>query len=143
MVEPLSQQLSDLSVHAKKAEDAAAAAQKEARDKIMARREQARTAAKAATEKVNQKIKSAENTASANWNAFKAKVAADMDGLKTMVADRKQELDANRAENTAERLEWEAGVAVDYAIACVEQAEVAVLDAIAGRSEAEAARGRR
>ena len=32
---------------------------------------------------------------------------------------------------------------VDYAIACVEQAEVAVLDAIAGRSEAEAASRRR
>jgi hypothetical protein len=108
----------------------------------MARREQARAAAKTATEKVNQKIKSAENTATANWTAFKAKVAADIDGLKTMVAERKQELDAKRAENTAERLEWEAGVAVDYAIACVEQAEVAVLDAIAGRSEADAA-GRR
>ena len=45
MVEPLSQLLSDLSVRAKKAEDAAAGAQKEARDKIMARREQARAAA--------------------------------------------------------------------------------------------------
>lgn len=143
MVEPLSQQLYDLSVRAKKTEDAASAAQKEARDKIMARREQARADAKAATEKVNQKIKSAENTATANWTAFKAKVAADMDGLKTMVAERKQEFDAKRAESSAERLEWEAGVAVDYAIACVEQAEVAVLDAIAGRSEAEAAKARR
>jgi hypothetical protein len=142
MIEPLSKQLSDLSVHAKNAEDAVASAQKEAHDKIIARREQARAAAKTATEKVNQKIKSAENTATANWNAFKAKVAADMDGLKTMVAERKQELDAKRAENTAERLEWEAGVAVDYAIACVEQAEVAVLDAIAGRSEAKAAKAR-
>ena len=66
-----------------------------------------------------------------------------MDGLKTMVAERKQEFDAKRAENTAERLEWEAGVAVDYAIAFVEQAEVAVLDAIAGRSEAESAKARR
>jgi CelD/BcsL family acetyltransferase involved in cellulose biosynthesis len=143
MIEPLSKQLSDLSVRAKNAEDAVASAQKEAHDKIIARREQARAAAKTATEKVNQKIKSAENTTTANWNAFKAKVAADVDGLKTMVAERKQELDSKRAENTAERLEWEAGVAVDYAIACVEQAEVAVLDAMAGRSEAEAARARR
>jgi hypothetical protein len=143
MVEPLSQRLSDLSVRAKKAEDDAAAAKKEVRDKIVARREQARATARTATEKVNQKIKSAENTATVNWNAFKAKVAADMDGLKTVVAERKQELDAKSAENTAERLEWEAGVAVDYAIACVEQAEVAVLDAIAGRSEAETAKARR
>ena len=33
------------------------------------------------------------------------------------------------AENQAERLEWEAGVAIDYAIAPVEQAKLAVLDA--------------
>jgi hypothetical protein len=57
-----------------------------------------------------------------------------------LMRERKREFDAKRAENTVERLEWEAGVAVDYAIACVEQAEVAVLDPIAGRSEAEAAK---
>ena len=50
IVEPLSQQLYDLSVRAKKVEDDAAAAQREARGKIMARREQARAAAKTATE---------------------------------------------------------------------------------------------
>jgi hypothetical protein len=43
------------------------------------------------------------------------------------------------AENQAERLEWEAGVAIDYAIAPVEQAKLAVLDAVSGRVEAEKA----
>jgi hypothetical protein len=37
----------------------------------------------------------------------------------------------------AERLEWEAGVAIDYAIASVEQAKLAMLDAISSRVEAE------
>ena len=37
-------------------------------------------------------------------------------------------------------LEQDAGVVVDYAIASVEQAKLAVLDAIAGRMEAEQAR---
>ena len=45
-----------------------------------------------------------------------------------------------RAEHTAERLEWEAGFAIDYAVASIEQAKLAVLDAIAGRVEAEQAR---
>ena len=52
----------------------------------MARKEQARAAAAAAAERVNNEIKSAENTASRNWNAVRAKVAADINGLKADVA---------------------------------------------------------
>ena len=36
--------------------------------------------------------------------------------------------------------EWEAGFSIDYAVASIEQAKLAVLDAIAGRVEAEEAR---
>jgi hypothetical protein len=45
-----------------------------------------------------------------------------------------------RAERRAERLEWEAGFAIDYAIASVEQAKLAVLDAVDGRVEVEQAK---
>ncbi len=136
MAERVSEQLADLSVHAKNAEDAFAAAQKEAHDKVVARREQAHAAATAAMEKVNQEVKSAKDTTTRNWNALQAKIAADMQVLKTGIDQRKQERQVRRAENTAERLEWEAGFAIDYAIASVEQANLAVLDAIAGRVEA-------
>src|SRR6202046_155629 len=44
-------------------------------------------------------------------------------------------LDVKHAENRADRLEWEAGFAIDYAIASVEQAKLAVLDAIDSRAE--------
>ena len=55
----LSEQLSDLSVRAKNAEDALVAAQKEAHDKVVARREQSRAAVNAAIEKVDQDLRSA------------------------------------------------------------------------------------
>jgi hypothetical protein len=42
--------------------------------------------------------------------------------------------------NRAEWLEWKAGFAIDYAIASVEQARLAVLDAVDGRLEAEEAK---
>ena len=42
------------------------------------------------------------------------------------------EHDVKRAENRAERLEWEAGFAIDYAIASIEQGNLAVLDAVDG-----------
>ena len=140
MAKRLSEQLVDLSVRAKSAEDAVTAAEKEAHDKVIARKEQARVAASAAVEKVNQEIKSAGDTAARNWSAVKAKVDADVNALKANVAQAKHDLGAKRAENYAEELEWEAGVAIDYAVASVEQAKYAVLDAIAGRVEAEEAK---
>jgi len=138
----LSEQLADLSVRAKHAEDAASAAQKEAHDKVMARREQARAAATAAAEKVERNIKSvgdnvksAGDAATKKWAAFQSKISNDLQSIKEGIAQKKHDLDVKHAEKHADRLEWEAGLAVDYAIAAVEQAELAVLDAVAGRME--------
>jgi hypothetical protein len=138
----LSEQLADLSVRAKHAEDAVAAAQKEAHDKVLARREQARAAATAAAEKVNRDIKSAGDSvksagdaAAKKWTAFQTKISNDLLSIKEGIAQKKHDLDMRHAEKHADHLEWEAGLAVDYAIAAVEQAELAVLDAVAGRLE--------
>ena len=140
MAKPLSEQLADLSIRAKHAEDAFSAAQKEAHDKIETRKQTARAAATTAVEKVDQKIKSAAADGVRDWNAVKAKVAADMAALKANIAEAKHNHDVKRAERRADRLEWEAGFAIDYAIASVEQANLAVLDAIDGRVAAELVR---
>ena len=71
---------------------------------------------------------------------MKAKIAADMTALKADVAQAKHDHDVKRADNRAEQLEWEAGFAIDYAIASVEQAGLAVLNAIDGRVQAEQAK---
>jgi hypothetical protein len=136
----LSEQLADLSVRAKNAEDAFTAAQKEAHDKIAVRKEQAHAAATTAVEKVNQEVKSAGDSVSRDWNSVKAKIAADMSALKADVAHAKHDRDVKHAENRADRLEWEAGFAIDYAIASVEQAKLAVLDAVDSRIAAEKAK---
>ena len=140
MAKQLSEQLADLSVHAKRAEDTLAAAQKETHDKIMSRWEQARADATATTENVNEQIQSVGDSVAKDWNARKAKIAADMDALKAKVVRKKHELDARRAENEADELEWDADFAIDYAIAAVDQARLAVLDAVAGRIQALEAR---
>ena len=140
MPKPLSEQLADLSVRAKHAEDALAAAKKEGHDKVVARKEQARAAATAAAEKVNNNIQSAKDTASRNWSAVRAKIAADINTLKSDVAHKKHDLDAKLADNHANQLESDAGFAIDYAIASVEQAEWAVLDAVVARAQAQQAK---
>ena len=140
MVKPLSAQLADLSARAKNAEDAVAAAQKEAHDKVVARTEQAHAAATAAIDKVNRDVKSANNDVTSHWNALKTKVAADMDAWNAKIAQLKHDRGVKHADNHAERLEWEASVAVDYAVAAIEEAKSAVLDAMVGRIEVEQAK---
>jgi hypothetical protein len=137
MVKPLSAQLADLSVRAKKAEDAVATAQKEAHENLVARREQAQAAATAAIQKVDRDIKAANQTVVANWNALKAKVAADMAAWNTKIAKFAHEQDVKGVENHAELMEWEASFAIDCANAAIDEAESAVLDAIVARIEAE------
>jgi len=139
-MKPLSEQLADLSVRVKNAEDAAAAAQKEAHDKVVARVAEAQAAAEQAVQRVNQNLQSASDTASAKWNGLKAKIAADMSDLKSKVAERKHDLTVKRAANYSQLLDEEASFAIDYAIASIEQAKVAVLDAIAGRLAVEKAK---
>ena len=143
----LSEKLADLSVRAKHAEDAISVAQKEAHDKVLARRDQARAAATAAAEKVNRDIKSAGDNvkmagdvAAKKWTAFQTKISNDLQSIKEGIAQKKHDLDVRHAEKHADHLEWEAGLAVDYAIAVVEQAELAVLDAVVGRIEVAKAR---
>jgi hypothetical protein len=137
MTKRLSEQLADLSVRAKSAEEALNAANREAHDKIAARKEQAHAAATKAVEKVNQEVESASQSATRNWDAVKAKITDDMNQLKGKVASAKHDHDVRHAEKRADRLEREAGFAVDYAIASVEQATLAVLDAVDGRLAAE------
>jgi hypothetical protein len=140
MVKPLSVQLAELSVHAKKAEDDVAAAKKETHDKIVARREQLRVAATQSVEKLKQDMKAAGAAVSSGTSALQAKVSADADALKANVKQWKKELDAKLAENRADELEWEASMAIDYAISAVEQAKLAAIDAVIGRQAAIEAR---
>jgi hypothetical protein len=139
MVKKLSEELADLSAHAKRAEDSLAAAQKEERDKIAARKAQAHAATTAALAKVDQEVRSFDGSVSQNWDAAKAKVAADMAALKARVATARHDRDVKQARQHADALEQDACYAIDYAIAMVEQANLAVLDAVEARVQADAA----
>jgi hypothetical protein len=137
MVKRLSDQLSDLSVRVKNVENAVAAAEKEGHDKVMARIAEARASATAAVDKVKQSIKAASDAGSTKWGAMEAKLGADMDALKMRISEKKRAIDATIAERDAEDAEDNASFAIDYAIASIEQAKLAVFDAISARLDAE------
>ena len=140
MAKRLSEQLADLSVRAKSVEESFTVAQKEAREKIEARTDQARAAARNAIETVDKEIQAAASSAARDLTAVKAKISADLTALKADVRRAKHKLDIKVAEKRAEDLEWDAGFAVDYAIASIEQAKLAMLDAIEARLAAEQAK---
>jgi hypothetical protein len=143
MVKRLSDQLADLSVHAKNVESAVTAAQKEGHDKLVSRTAEARASATAAVDKVKQSIKAASDAGSTKWGAMEAKLGADRDALKMRVVEKKRAIDATIAEREAVDAEDDASFAIDYAIASVEQAKLAAIDAIAARLDAEAAKAAR
>ena len=53
---------------------------------------------------------------------LKTKAAADMDAWNAKIEQLKHDRGVIRADNHAERLEWEASFAVDYAVAAIDQA---------------------
>jgi hypothetical protein len=112
-------------------------AEREARDKIDAK---AIVAARSAVEKINQQVKTVADSASRDWAQLQAKITSDMSDLAKYVAQAKHKMDIQRAEDRAEFLEGDASFAIDYAIAAVEQAQLAVLDAVCERAEAPDAR---
>jgi hypothetical protein len=143
MLKPLSDQLSDLSVRAKNVETAVKAAQKEGHDKLVSRTAEARASATAAVDKVKQSVKEARDAGSTKWGAMEAKIGADLDALKTRAVEKKRAMDASIAEHDAEDAEDTASFAINYAIAAVEQARLAVFDAISARVDSEAAKAAR
>lgn len=139
-MKPLDQHLADMSVCAKQAEDAFAAARDETHDRVVARREQARASAVAFADRVDKDLREVGDAVVGQWNALQAKVAADINRLKTVYEERKHDRSVERAVHHADRLETEAGVAIDFALASIEDAKRAVLDAVAARIEAAEAR---
>jgi hypothetical protein len=139
-MKPLDQQLADLSVCAREVQDDFAAARKETHDRVVARREKARASAAALADRVDKDIQNLGDSAAAQWNALQAKVASDISRLKATYEQRQHDRSVDRAVHRADRLESEAGIAIDFALATIEDAKRAVLDAIAARIEASEAR---
>jgi hypothetical protein len=139
-MKPLSEQLSEMSVDAKNAEAAIASAKQEQFERLMERRDQVRAEVEAAIRQVDEDMESASDNLGAKWNSLKAKVAADKETIKGVIAQRRHDRSIKRADNYADLLEYEAACSVDYAIAAIEQAKLAVIDAVAGGVAAQQAK---
>lgn len=135
-MKPLSEQLAELSVQAKNIEDRARRAQSEAKERLGEKRSQLQQETSAALDKVSQGLARVNADAQTRARQLKAKVESDVEQLKQRAAETGQKFEAWQAGNYADDKEADAAASVDYAIAAVKIAGLAVIDAIDARLQA-------
>ena len=128
-------QLADL---AKRIEEDADAVRSEARDKLDARREGIRTNLAERMDRLESNLQKAQSQTSGDWVALREKIKSDREQFRARLGERKETYKAFFADSSPEDRKLGAAIAIDYAIATVQQARLAVLDAVSERAEARA-----
>ncbi len=132
-----SEQLDALQQHAAEAKSAAQAAATESHDQLRQRIGQAQVDMNLAVKDAKQQAGEAAASARSKWAQMKTDAAARMDDLQAKIDKRAQQLDARAAASDADRAEGDAADAIDYAQWTVDNARLAVLDAIDARAYAD------
>jgi hypothetical protein len=133
----LSDDLTKLAARAKDAEDNAVAAQGKAKADLEADVENARAVAQAEADRLHESADANRARISAWWHDVQRSWSQHVAAVKENIDDRKAEHDVDRANKRAEHAEGDAAFAIDYAVAAIEEAEYAVLDASLARMEAD------
>jgi hypothetical protein len=111
---------------------------KETNEQVKERLGQAKADIEARQDAVKAKAGQAAGHAQSQWAAMKADAAARQAALRDKIDRRRDEHDAKVAERDAEDAEADAADALDYAAWVVDQAQLAVLDAVDARTWADA-----
>jgi hypothetical protein len=138
MAKPVSEQLGDLSVRAKKAEDEAAAAKTKAAAQIQQREDQIKADAAKRKANMDQSISNAQDTVVSTWDGLTTRVQSDVDGIRAKIDYKKYEHDREKAAKAADDAEENAARAINFALDSIDYAETAVLDAMVARDSASA-----
>ena len=135
-MQPLPSNFAELSELARRIDEDADAVRTEAREKLDDRREKIRTNLGERMDRLEANLEKAQSQTSADWTAFRDKVKSDRERFKAKLGERNEAYRAFFAGSNAEDRELGAAIAIDYAIATIQQARLAVLDAASSRAEA-------
>jgi len=135
---PLPSNIAELQDLAKRIQEDADAVRTEAREKLDARREDIRTHLTERMERLETNLQKAAEKGGQDFVAFREKVKSDRQRLKDKLGERREAVKAFFADASDEDRQLGAAIAIDYAISTVQQARLAVLDAVSDRAEARA-----
>ena len=128
-----SSRLDDLQQRAANAKSAAQAAVSESRDQLRQRIDQANVEVDLAAKDAREQVGEAAASARSKWAQMKADANAKRAELQAKMDKRADQLDAKLATSQAEGAEADAADAIDFAAWTVDNARLAVLDAIDAR----------
>jgi len=133
----VSEQVDALQKRAAELKSSADQARHETNEQIKARIDKARADIAARQDAVKAEAGQAAEHAQGQWKSMKADAAAKTRDLRDRMDRQRDERDVRKAERQAEDAEEDAADALDYALWVVDQAELAVLDAIDARNWAD------
>jgi hypothetical protein len=134
----ISEQVDALQQRTAALKSSAEQAQHETAAQIKARIDQTKADIAAKQAAVKAQAGQATEHAQSQWKLMKASAAAKTQDLHDRIGRQRDEHDVKKAEQQAEDAEDDAADALDYALWVVDQAQLAVLDAIDARSWADA-----
>jgi hypothetical protein len=134
----ISEQVDALQQRAAALKSSADQARHETAEQVRARIDQTKADIAANQDAVKAQAGQAAEHAQSQWKSMKADAAAKNQDLRDRIARQRDEHDVKKAEGQAEDAEEDAADALDYALWVVDQAQLAVLDAIDARSWADA-----
>lgn len=134
----ISEQVDALQARAAELKSSADQARHENNEQIKARIGQTKADITARQSATKANAAQAADRAQSQWKSMQADAAAKMQDLQDRIGRQREQHDVKRAESDAEDAEADAADALDYASWAVDQAQLALLDAIDARSWADA-----
>ncbi len=133
----LSEKLADLSARVGDIEaraEAFRAAQQDKRDQTVA---ELKADIEAQQNKIQSAVQAKGDEISSAWSSFNSSVRNKASTVRAQIEAKKDAIDASRAGRRADRLEYNAMLTVDFALAAMDEAELAVIESIDARAHSD------
>lgn len=128
--------MDELAERARQAKEHVHASANATKERLESEVSAARASAEQTNSELEQKAAGARNEASSRWTAARQDWNTHIAEMRRKADAQKATLDRARAQDRADDREFDATMAVDFALQAVEDAEYEVLDAILARAEA-------
>ncbi|WP_426504362.1 hypothetical protein ACPPVO_43265 [Dactylosporangium sp. McL0621] len=132
-----SERLETLQEHVVATKTAVEHAAEESRDQIKQRVDEAQTNIERVVERTQQQADQSAEDARSKWAQVKADAAAKREDVKAKISERTRRMDARMAAGDADWTEADADEALSFAVWAVDNAQLAMLNAIDARTRAD------
>jgi hypothetical protein len=133
-----SESLRELADHVARLEKKVAAAERQNEGRVEAAIDASRAEAKARQDEFKAKVSEGKAAVASQWEELQANYNRQVAEIKSNVQAKKEAFERNRSAERADDAEVLAAISIDFALMAIDDAEIAVLEAIEARTYADA-----